>query len=284
MNMANQYQKMMLVPSATKAMNIHQQMKKTVKTQLPDEEKLRQLQQLVMKYLHQFRSLRGPVRSAEPVARRDQSHYVTAADISVGGMEQGPTEQEVNDMVAAITQRPDIMDVNMRGELVYHGRDIPGSNILDLMAGIGEDQELFSAGMREVQDAEQPSEVPDFDGFSFYNNFYPQYTSTPLPSPTAVRQLPQLPSHAVSPRRRLQPSLPTPQAHATEDSFDSSDLPDPLPVKNMKRTFQNRRTAEELNAIHATDPRNTAVKTRVEAFNQRKKNDCKIKSEKSPWC
>ena len=144
--MANQqFTKMMLVPEKAKALKLHNQIKTAVNRPTnsnTDKDVMRNLQQIVIKYLHLFRKLRGgPINTPSTQVPRQETQsqqYSTAVE--------APSEQQLNDMVAAITQRPDILDVNMRGELVYRGMDVPGSNILDLIAGGGADQQLFQAG------------------------------------------------------------------------------------------------------------------------------------------
>ena len=236
---SQQFTKMMLVPEKAKAMKLHNQMKTAVNRPTnvkTDKDMMRNLQQKVIKYLSLFRKLRGtpisqPSRPETQVPRQATQHYSTAVE--------APSEQQLNDMVAAITQRPDILDVNMRGELVYRGMDVPGSNILDLIAGGGEDQQLFQVGVREVQEAQRPpsQHSNDFEGFSFYNDGptpEPPMTSTPLNR--SMEQHPPLP---------------------IDEQLSDDELPDPIPIQSLRR-----RPATLLNAVHATDPRNSAVKTR----------------------
>ena len=274
--MAQMFEKMMLVPEATKVMDVQKQLNKALrKTNTSDGDKVRKIQQLLMKYLHHFKNLRG--RSLKPKYTSPQSIYQTdndeTNDPNNEPQQSGPTEQEVNNMVAAITRRPDIMDINMRGELVYRGLNIPGSNILDLMSGVGSDQELFEAGMREVQEAEQtPGSVADFDGFSFYNEWNPQYASTPRSSSPIAQQRPvtAVTEHETSrgslsnkPRHKMSSVrlLPRPENYQDQNETISEDeLPDPIPLRQSNPP------------MHATDPRNSAVKTKPKILKRRRQS------------
>ena len=266
----------MLVPEATKAMDVQKQLNKALrKTYASDGEKVRQIQQLLMKYLYHFKNLRGRAMKLKPSS--PQSIYQTAIEETNEPANENqqnvPTEQEVNDMVAAITRRPDIMDINMRGELVYRGLDVPGSNILDLMSGVGADQELFEAGMREVQEAERTlGSVADFDGFSFYNEWNPQYASTPRSTSPIVEPrtiTDQQTSHgSLSNNARHKMSLrrqtPLPEANEAENGGISDDeLPDPTPLRPSHAPLRDN------------DPRNSVVKTKRVMLKRRRQTQAK---------
>ena len=178
--MANsEFTKMMLVPEVPKALSLKKQMNTVVNLKnKSDDEKVREIRQLLMTYLNHFKSLRGqPSLGGEPssAGQRQQqtmhtrdASYLEDEPLAYGdflpGRASTPIQEEemrhpeanrltainVDNMVTALTERPDVMRFNDNGELVYHGITLPNSNVVDLMAGVGADRDIFNAGINEV--------------------------------------------------------------------------------------------------------------------------------------
>ena len=92
-----------------------------------------------------------PLYASTPYARSEVGS-VTGGRVQSSNS-RPPTEQELGDLITALTQRPDILGYNSDGEMVYHGVPVPDTDILDLMSGadtsaLGRD--IFNAGVHEV--------------------------------------------------------------------------------------------------------------------------------------
>ena len=78
-------------------------------------------------------------------------------------------ESRVANIISAMTQRPDIITHTPQGQLVYHGKTIPGTNIIELMGGLGEGRDIFQAGVQEalgVRPSTDSSSDMHYSGFS----------------------------------------------------------------------------------------------------------------------
>ena len=102
----------------------------------------------------------------EAVETATHSDYNTAHVESQGEIRN---ETDMNNRITAITHQPQIVNFNPSGELVYHGVTVPNTNILDLIAGQGEGQQVFDRGVQEAMEAytapktsHSPSTVPKF--------------------------------------------------------------------------------------------------------------------------
>jgi hypothetical protein len=61
------------------------------------------------------------------------------------------SNEEFANTIAAITHRPDILTYSpVSGQMLYHGNRIANTDIVDLIAGVGEARDIFTTGVNEV--------------------------------------------------------------------------------------------------------------------------------------
>lgn len=166
--MAKSLNKMMLVPATpdsrmTKIATLDKSMHKVLQNKNSDGEKLQQFRKLMTDYLHylQAHGTPNPPDIPKPIQRSDEE-FDTASEPEIRNIiEPAATERQLDNIVSAITHRPEIVRIEPSGELVYHGVTVPNTNIVDLIAGRGEGQHLFDTAVREAMEADQSNELPD---------------------------------------------------------------------------------------------------------------------------
>jgi hypothetical protein len=166
--MAKSLNKMMLVPAVpdsrmTKIATLDKSMHKVLQNKYSDGEKLQQFRKLMTDYLHylQAHGTPNPPEVPTPIQISDEE-FDTASEPEIRNfIEPAATERQLDNIVSAITHRPEIVRIEPSGELVYHGVAVPNTNIVDLIAGRGEGQHLFDTAVREAMEADQSNELPD---------------------------------------------------------------------------------------------------------------------------
>jgi hypothetical protein len=122
-------------PVVSKITNVHEKMG-SILQQKGGHETVIRYRQALLDYLHYMSQLRGPRVHSVASSRNSQGNMWEGGsiyDTADATQPRVPTEAQVNDIVTAITQRPDIVSFTPQGQLQYRGRTIPDTDIVDLM-------------------------------------------------------------------------------------------------------------------------------------------------------
>ena len=189
-------------PTIRKMSNLETQMQAAVSAKKPADERVKIYRNLLNRYKFHHRSWTHPLETIEQEMDLQVSDQPTPRPM----LEDSVAESEIDRRINAVLQRPDIFNFTPNGELVYRGQLMPGTNIVDLVGGKDPMvQEMFDTAVEETQQDD------NFDGFSFYNEFYPRATSTPRPSspiePPMSPGLPAVPMEPSSPPPIIVPDV-----------------------------------------------------------------------------
>jgi hypothetical protein len=160
------FSKMMLVPNdlgrtitdptVEKVSSVHDKMSSVLDRKISNDLKIKQFRKQLLDYLHYRRQAVNGVG----MDQGREAHYGSSGDDEYRSMSPPsisetppphiPTETQVDEMVTAITHRPEIVRFNPQGQLMYHGKTIPDTDILDLLAGAGPARKIFETGVKEA--------------------------------------------------------------------------------------------------------------------------------------
>ena len=193
----------MLVPAVpdplnTKLSTLDKSMHQVLRNNDTNDEKLKKFRKLMLNYLHYLRAESAtPANPTEiPTTNEDSdTEFNTASDPpEVHNIaNSSAAERQINDRVSAITHRPEIVNFNPSGELVYHGVTVPNTNILDLIGGQGEGQDIFDSGVREAAEDQAAKFVTDQASGSRHPSVIPKLRRQRRLNPY-LRQTSQMPS------------------------------------------------------------------------------------------
>ena len=146
-------------PLVSKISAVEDEMRMKINERSPEDERVKAMRKLVNDYIFYHRAWTSPAfeQWEAPVPVSEATN--------------------MDQRITAVVERPDLINFDEQGQLIHHGLSVPGTNILDLMAGVGgPSQEIFDQAVAEARGAVTPP------NYSFMDDFNPRYASTPVPS------------------------------------------------------------------------------------------------------
>lgn len=183
-------------------------------------ERVRQFRETLDSYLHYLDSAKGgPAVTVKPErALTEQS-----------GQHSEHNEENLQDIVAVMSARPDVLSYSPSGEIIYHGHPIPGTNVLDIIQQQLYPQELtppgndlFMSALDEVREMDQ----------SLPNQEEWEYSNEPVIRDALSRNDIQRILRLERLGRRVK--SPVKRYHAQSEEDDIADIP---PSKRLKLTM-----------------------------------------------